>query len=142
LVRYIKGWGWIVHFITCDRRTDRPTGDSIYSTLCLICCCALKCFSLLSYFISRQRTCTCEPPIVCLRATLTIHAVWSVRDFKHNVRLQLTDVLARVWLVDDFQFGYVASYSLCYLFRCETHGMDVVRSQSQLIVRNHEVLGN
>ena len=41
---------------------------------------------------------------------------------------RLTDVLARVWLVGDLQFGYVASYSVHYLVRSETHRMHVVRS--------------
>ena len=61
-------------------------------------------------------------------------------DWQSVVLYRLTDLLARVWLVRDFQFGYVALYRFCYLVRRETHGMNVVRSKSQWVVGRHEVL--
>jgi len=63
-------------------------------------------------------------------------------SFTHKYDDWLTDVLARVWLVGDFQFGHVAAYRLRYLVRCEAHRVHVVGAQSQLLVRHDQILGD
>ena len=63
-------------------------------------------------------------------------------DQRTEATSQLTDVLARVGLVGDLEFRHVASYRSRYLVWRETHRMDVVRAQSQLVVRHDEVLGD
>jgi hypothetical protein len=52
-----------------------------------------------------------------------------------------TNILSRVWLVGDFQIWYVSSDSGGEFIRRETHRVNVVRTQSQLIGGYRKVLG-